>query len=238
VHALAPSEPHVVATTPCNTSPTAGIFKASSFYEMLERLWASIFDTLLRMSNMFKERRQGIIFLILNYNHIKATLRAADSSVAQRISSASGSSASGSKGAQQQQQQQPAAPGTAAGGLGSAGAAAIKECEVRGSGIAASRMMCQQGLRLDCVLTNACHALFGCHVSQPQLRSSRSSSVKRRMLWEWSCAQQRDLTNTMLAGPSHAAAACFAPCRTSWLRARRCTLRTSWAATSSSCWSL
>lgn len=34
-----------------------GIFKASSFYEMLERLWASIFDMLLRMSNMFKDRR-------------------------------------------------------------------------------------------------------------------------------------------------------------------------------------
>jgi hypothetical protein len=86
--------------------------------------------------------RQGIIFLILNYNHIKATLRAADSSVAQRISSASGSSGSGSKGAQQQQQQQPAAPGTAAGGLGSAGAAAIKECEVRRHGIAANHIMC------------------------------------------------------------------------------------------------
>jgi hypothetical protein len=38
-------------------TPPAGIFKASSFYEMLERLWASIFDTLLRMSNMFKDRR-------------------------------------------------------------------------------------------------------------------------------------------------------------------------------------
>uniref|UniRef100_A0A383VE33 Uncharacterized protein n=1 Tax=Tetradesmus obliquus TaxID=3088 RepID=A0A383VE33_TETOB len=101
------------------------IFKASSFYEMLERLWASIFDTLLRMSNMFKDRRQGIIFLILNYNHIKTTLRAADSSVAQRISSGSG----GKGSQQQQQQQQQSAPGAAAGGLGSAGAAAIKECE-------------------------------------------------------------------------------------------------------------
>jgi predicted lipid-binding transport protein (Tim44 family) len=80
--------------------------------------------------------RQGIIFLILNYNHIKTTLRAADSSVAQRISSASGSSGSGSKSSQQQQQQQQQqpAPGAAAGGLGSAGAAAIKECEVRRGG--------------------------------------------------------------------------------------------------------
>eukprot|EP00878_Enallax_costatus_P046112 GHUV01055712.1.p1 GENE.GHUV01055712.1~~GHUV01055712.1.p1 ORF type:complete len:334 (+),score=102.12 GHUV01055712.1:379-1380(+) len=33
------------------------VFKASSFYEMLERLWAAIFDMLLRMSNMFKDRR-------------------------------------------------------------------------------------------------------------------------------------------------------------------------------------
>jgi hypothetical protein len=34
-----------------------GIFKASSFYEILERLWAAVFDMLLRMSNMFKGRR-------------------------------------------------------------------------------------------------------------------------------------------------------------------------------------
>lgn len=35
----------------------AGVFKASSFYEMLERLWAGMFDLLLKMSNMFKDRR-------------------------------------------------------------------------------------------------------------------------------------------------------------------------------------
>jgi len=34
-----------------------GVFKASSFYEMLERLWAAMFDLLLKMSNMFKDRR-------------------------------------------------------------------------------------------------------------------------------------------------------------------------------------
>lgn len=34
-----------------------GVFKVSSFFEMLERLWAAIFDMLLRMSNMFKDRR-------------------------------------------------------------------------------------------------------------------------------------------------------------------------------------
>ena len=34
-----------------------GVFKASSFYEMLERLWAAMFDLLLKMSNMYKDRR-------------------------------------------------------------------------------------------------------------------------------------------------------------------------------------
>jgi hypothetical protein len=33
------------------------VFKASSFYEALERLWAALFDLLLRLSNMFKDRR-------------------------------------------------------------------------------------------------------------------------------------------------------------------------------------
>eukprot|EP00878_Enallax_costatus_P037073 GHUV01041826.1.p2 GENE.GHUV01041826.1~~GHUV01041826.1.p2 ORF type:complete len:113 (-),score=29.54 GHUV01041826.1:271-609(-) len=74
--------------------------------------------------------RQGIIFLILNYNHIRTVLREADSSAAQRLSSSSGNGA----GSRQQQQQPPLSPNgraTIAGGLGSAGAAAIKECEVR-----------------------------------------------------------------------------------------------------------
>ena len=31
-----------------------GIFKAQSFYDMMDRLWQAIFDLLLRMSNLFK----------------------------------------------------------------------------------------------------------------------------------------------------------------------------------------
>eukprot|EP00877_Chromochloris_zofingiensis_P003974 jgi/Chrzof1/13578/Cz08g03010.t1 len=98
-----------------------GVFKASSFQEMLERLWAAMFDLLLRMSNMFKDRRQGIIFLILNYNYIKHTLRAADTSAtAQNKRSSSGGGAVGDA--------RPSSP-TAAGGLGTSGATAMKECE-------------------------------------------------------------------------------------------------------------
>ena len=31
-----------------------GLFKAQTFYDMMDRLWATIFDLLLRMSNLFK----------------------------------------------------------------------------------------------------------------------------------------------------------------------------------------
>jgi hypothetical protein len=37
------------------------VFKSSSFYEMLERLWAAMFDLLLKLSNMFKDRRWGTL---------------------------------------------------------------------------------------------------------------------------------------------------------------------------------
>jgi hypothetical protein len=37
-----------------------GVFKASSFYDMLERLWAAMFDLLLKLSNMFKDRRWAL----------------------------------------------------------------------------------------------------------------------------------------------------------------------------------
>jgi hypothetical protein len=70
--------------------------------------------------------RQGIIFLILNYHHIKVTLRAADSSALQRISS-SGTPTAASR--QQQQQQLPPESPAGRRGLGTSGAAAIKECE-------------------------------------------------------------------------------------------------------------
>lgn len=84
--------------------------------------------------------RQGIIFLILNYNHIKATLRAADSGALQRMSSSGTPTAAAAAGRQQQQQQQ-LQPESPAGrlGLGSIGAAAIKECEV-GGGLGGSQL--------------------------------------------------------------------------------------------------
>lgn len=50
----------------------AGMFKAQSFYDMMDRLWTAIFDLLLRMSNMFRDKCTGIIFLIANHNHIRA----------------------------------------------------------------------------------------------------------------------------------------------------------------------
>jgi hypothetical protein len=31
-----------------------GLFKAQTFYDMMDRLWAAIFDLLLRMSNLFR----------------------------------------------------------------------------------------------------------------------------------------------------------------------------------------
>lgn len=75
-------------------------------------------------------RRQGIIFLVLNYHHIKATLRAADSSALQRISS-TGTPTAAAAAAGRQQQLPPESPAAAGRrGLGAAGAAAIKECEV------------------------------------------------------------------------------------------------------------
>ncbi len=58
--------------------PAGGAFQASSFHDQMDRLWAAMFDLLLRMSNMYKDRRQGIIFLILNYNHIHTVLKGTD----------------------------------------------------------------------------------------------------------------------------------------------------------------
>ena len=55
--------------------PAPGLFKAQMFDEMAARLWAAMFDLLLRMSNMFRDRRAGIIFLVVNYNHIAGTFR-------------------------------------------------------------------------------------------------------------------------------------------------------------------
>lgn len=93
-----------------------GVFQASSFQEIMDRLWAAIFDMLLRMSNMFKERRKGIIFLIVNYKYILDTLRAGD------LSALAGSASTGLAS--------PTSPRiSGGGGLGKAGATAIRECE-------------------------------------------------------------------------------------------------------------
>ncbi|GLC44043.1 hypothetical protein PLESTB_000222700 [Pleodorina starrii] len=93
-----------------------GIFKAQSFVDMMERLWQSMHDLLLRMSNLFKDRRTGIIFLIVQYNHIHITLRAAAAgSVGGAAIASSGSQplpGGGSSGV---------APAVAAGGGGAAG---------------------------------------------------------------------------------------------------------------------
>jgi hypothetical protein len=100
------------------------VFKASAFQEMLDRMWAAIFDLLLRMSNMFKDRRSGIIFLVVNYAHIGNTWRAADGSAARAAGGGSGTSSSGAG---------EAAGGVGLGGsegLGLYGAAALRECDV------------------------------------------------------------------------------------------------------------
>ncbi|GIL55368.1 hypothetical protein Vafri_10920 [Volvox africanus] len=49
-----------------------GIFRAQSFVDMMERLWQVMHDLLLRMY-----RLTGIIFFIVQYNHIHITLRPA-----------------------------------------------------------------------------------------------------------------------------------------------------------------
>ncbi len=90
-------------------------------------MWAAVFDLLLRMSNMFKDRRQGIVFLILNYAHIGATWRAADGGGAMRAGGGGG----GAGGSGTGEAAAAAYPAAGSGGLGLVGAAALKECEVR-----------------------------------------------------------------------------------------------------------
>jgi hypothetical protein len=101
------------------------VFKASAFREMLDRMWAAVFDLLLRMSNMFKDRRSGIVFLVLNFAHIGSVWRAADGA-APGPGGAGSSSGSGGGGAAAA-----ATVGSSGGGLGIYGAAALNECEVR-----------------------------------------------------------------------------------------------------------
>lgn len=119
-----------------------GVFKASSFTDMLDRMWAAIFDMLLRMSNMFKDRRQGIIFLILNYNYTMKVFRSADhqqeqqrqeqqqQQLQQQSQSAGGGGGGAAGGAAlSTQQRSPGSPTSAGGNLGKAGATAIRECQ-------------------------------------------------------------------------------------------------------------
>lgn len=76
-------------------SDESGLFKAQTFYDMVDRLWAAMFDLMLRMSNQFKERVSGIIFLITNYAHVAATLTAADGGAAPEAAAGAAAGASG-----------------------------------------------------------------------------------------------------------------------------------------------
>ncbi|KAG1668944.1 hypothetical protein FOA52_000988 [Chlamydomonas sp. UWO 241] len=129
-------------------SDDTALFKAQTFYDMMDRLWAAIFDLLLRMSNLFKDRRSGIIFLTVNYAHIVSTLRTADTSASPSLPSGPGSAASaaasssvpggrggigGGGGAAGKARSGGEAAGAGGGGrgtgIGKTGASAIKECE-------------------------------------------------------------------------------------------------------------
>lgn len=63
------------------------------------RLWAVLCDLLLRMSNLFRDRRMGIIFLVTNYSHIRSALQRADAMTAQSVGGAAGRAGSMGGGA-------------------------------------------------------------------------------------------------------------------------------------------
>lgn len=126
-------------------SDESGLFKAQTFYDMMDRLWATIFDLLLRMSNLFKDKVTGIVFLIINYAHIVTTFRTADATAPAHVSAslhqmlrlsgggagpeaAASSSAGGATPSEQE--------ASASAGMGKTGATAIRDCEVR------SHMLC------------------------------------------------------------------------------------------------
>mmetsp|Transcript_23537 Transcript_23537/g.64882 ORF Transcript_23537/g.64882 Transcript_23537/m.64882 type:complete len:760 (+) Transcript_23537:107-2386(+) len=83
-------------------------FRPQACTDMLERLWAAVFDLLLRTSNMFRDRRMGIIFLIVNHAHIKHVLQQAHQQAVRRAANLSPAL-------------QP--------GIGRMGMEALKECE-------------------------------------------------------------------------------------------------------------
>lgn len=57
--------------------PPSGLFKAQTFYDMMDRLWAAIFDLMLRMSNLFKERISGEIDDTLMMPHMRQSVGSA-----------------------------------------------------------------------------------------------------------------------------------------------------------------
>ncbi|MEW5309332.1 MAG: hypothetical protein WDW38_001227 [Sanguina aurantia] len=123
------------------------VFKAQTFYDMTERLWREVHALLLRLSNMFKERRTGIIFLIVNYSHISSVLKQAASEGGDSSSSVPSSSSSGSgmggggsgaaaqRGGQGRDSTSGSLQGAGAGGqvgaagIGRTGLNALKECD-------------------------------------------------------------------------------------------------------------
>ncbi|GAX77086.1 hypothetical protein CEUSTIGMA_g4532.t1 [Chlamydomonas eustigma] len=114
-------------------SEESGLFKAQTFYDMMDRLWAAIFDLLLRMSNLFRDKISGIIFLTVNYAHIVSTYKSADAgllygSKASSNAAAAAATAAASSGAPSGAAGTSDGSATAA-GIGRTGAAAIKDCD-------------------------------------------------------------------------------------------------------------
>lgn len=117
-------------------SDESGLFKAQTFYDMMDRLWASIFDLLLRMSNLFKDKVSGMVFLIINYAHMVTTFRTADATAPVNVSASlhqmlrlsgggAAPEASTSAGVAAVNED-----GQASAGMGKTGATAIRDCEV------------------------------------------------------------------------------------------------------------
>ncbi|GMH45399.1 hypothetical protein BSKO_13356 [Bryopsis sp. KO-2023] len=54
-----------------------GSFQVSGFDHMLDRLRSAYCDLLMRISNQFKDKRSGTIFLVVNYAHVVTTFKSA-----------------------------------------------------------------------------------------------------------------------------------------------------------------
>lgn len=108
-------------------SDESGLFKAQTFYDMMDRLWAAMFDLLLRMSNQFKDKSSGIIFLIINYAHIVAAFKTADA--IRQAPSGGVSSSTGGSGGGALSLTSSSSVSSGLTGMGKTGATAIKDCE-------------------------------------------------------------------------------------------------------------